>query len=634
MSSEGDKKYILIVDDDANIRRFLSESLRLRGYEVHSFEEAETALRELDNLKVDLILLDVLLPGTNGLQLCGKLRTLPKTRDLPIVMMTAFYKQADHIRDAREQYGATDYLLKPFPLKTLHEKIDALIGVPAATSISERLSIEGDLAESGFPRILHNLYSLHATGLLHLEHKNLKKVVYIRNGYPIFVRSNLVREFLGQQLMRAGQLTEEQLKGSLARAKQTGQRHGMALIGMKLLTPHQLHEILREQVLEKILGIFAWPEGSYRFVQAREFKQNVTSINLSPANLILPRLRKHASRKQLAKILEPHLDHYLQEAESPLYRFQEIELTGNDKRILDSCKGNVTLNQILERYVLSRNEVEPLLAALLSTGILVSVQEGPAATSEVGTEETEDLRARREAFMKEYTWMMEQDYFTLLGVSETGSRDKVRKAYYDLVKKYHPDRFFEQDVLTDLRDNVNALFQRINDAHETLIDEKARGHYVNDLNTASRSSSANLEKLLEAENVYQNGMACLQLHKYREAEKAFTEALELRPSEAEYLMYQAWSSYKADPKAKEVINTARKNLMRAIELSPKLSMGHLYLGYICKDDGKGKEAQRHFERAILYNPNCTEAQRELRLLSMRKSKVGEEKKNLFGRIFS
>jgi CheY-like chemotaxis protein/curved DNA-binding protein CbpA len=633
MSSEGDKKLILIVDEDANIRRFLSESLRLHGYHVHSFEEAETALRELGNLKVDLVLLDFLPPGTNGLQLCDKLRALSKAGDLPIVVMTAFYKQADHIRDTREQYGAVDYLLKPFPLQALHEKIEALIGVPAATVSSERLSIEGDLAESGFPRILHNLYSLRATGLLHLEHKNVKKVIYIRNGYPIFVRSNLVREFLGQRLLRAGLLTEDQLRESLQRAKPQDQRHGMALIEMRLLTPHQLHDILREQVLEKILGIFAWPEGRYRFLQVREFKQNVTSINLSPANLILQGLRKHASRTQLAEILEPHLDRYLQEAESPLYRFQEIDLTGNDQRILDNCKGTVTLNEILQRHILTRNEVEPLLAALLSTGILVSVREEPAAAEEAGAEETEELRARRAAFMKDYTWMMEQDYFTLFGVSETGSREQIRKAYYGLVKKYHPDRFFEQDVLADLRDKVNALFQRISDAHETLVDEQARAHYVNDLKAESRSSSATPEKFLEAENAYQKGMAYLRSHQYRDAEKAFAEALELRPNETEYLMYQAWSSYKAEPKSKEVMNTARKNLMRTTELSPKLSMGHLYLGYICKDEGQKSEAQRHFERAILYNPKCTEALRELRLMGMRKGQKGGEKKSLFGKVF-
>lgn len=632
MGSEGDNKQILVVDDDANIRRFLSESLRLHGYEVHSFADAESALEELENFHFDLALLDILLPGTNGLQLCRQLRSLPQSKDLPIIMMTAFYKQADHIRDAREQYGATDYLLKPFAVKALHEKIHNLIGAPSETAHPERLSVEGNLAETDFPRILHNLYTLRATGLLHIEHNELKKVVYIRNGYPIFVRSNLVREFLGQMLVRTGLLSDEQLQESLAAAKETGQRHGTALIQMGLLTPHQLNEVLRDQVVEKLLDIFSWPNGSYRFVQAREFKQNVTSIDLSPANLILQGLRGYASRVQLQKILEPFLDKYLQEAENPLYRFQEIELSGADQRVLNDCLGDKTLRDTLKRYTLSRKEVEPLLAALIRTGIVVGRQQPVAEQrEESGCAEPEDLRSKRENFLKDYAWMMEQDYFTLLGVGESESKELVRKSYYNLVKKYHPDRFFEQDVLLDLKDKVNTLFQRISDAHETLVDAKAKARYISDLKGESKKTTTSLETILEAETAFQRGMVFFRVKKYLEAEQAFAEALELNPNEAEYLMYQAWSAYKANPKATEVILHTRKKLMRAAELNPRLSLAHLYLGYICKDEGNEKEAQRRFERAIQHNPNCTEALRELRLMSMRKEK---EKKGLFGKMFS
>ncbi len=632
MGPEGDNKQILVVDDDANIRRFLSESLRLHGYEVHSFADAESALEELGNFHFDLALLDILLPGTNGLQLCRQLRSQPQSKDLPIIMMTAFYKQADHIRDAREQYGATDYLLKPFPVKALHEKIHELIGAPSEAAHPERLSVEGSLTETDFPRILHNLYTLRATGLLHIEHNELKKVVYIRNGYPIFVRSNMVREFLGQMLVRTGHLSDEQLRESLAAAKETGQRHGTALIQMGLLTPHQLNEILRDQVVGKLLDIFSWPNGSYRFVQAREFKQNVTSIDLSPANLILQGLRGYAGREQLQKILEPLLDKYLQEAENPLYRFQEIELSDADQRILNDCLGGKTLRDTLKRYTLSRKEVEPLLAALILTGILVGRQQPVAEQrEEPGSAEPEDLRSKRENFLKDYAWMMEQDYFTLLGVSESEGREQVRKSYYNLVKKYHPDRFFEQDVLLDLKDKVNALFQRISDAHETLVDAKARARYISDLKGETKKTTTSLETILEAETAFQRGMVFFRVKKYQEAEQAFAEALELNPNEAEYLMYQAWSAYKANPKATDVILHTRKKLMRVAELNPKLSLAHLYLGYICKDEGNEKEAQRRFERAIQHNPNCTEALRELRLMSMRKEK---EKKGLFGKMFS
>jgi len=630
MIPEGGNKHILVVDDDPNIRRFLSESLRLHGYEVHSFEDAETALEDLDKHDFSLALLDILLPGTNGLQLCRKLRGIPKTSKLPILMMTAFYKQADHIQEAREQYGATDYLLKPFPLKTLHEKIDALLGAPTTASETGRLSIEGNLSETAFARILHNLYSLRATGLLHLENNNLKKVVYIRNGYPIFVRSNLVREFLGQMLVRTGLLSDEVLAESLEASKQSKQRHGTALIEMGLLEPHQLNDALRTQVLDKLLDIFSWPEGKYRFVQAREFKQGVTSIDLSPANLILQGLRDHANRDQVLKILEPHFEHYLQQAESPLYRFQDIQLSVNEQRILASCQGNETLSEVLKRHLLSRKEAEPLLAALLTTGILVARMEPKEAKEDVACDETELTRARRESFLKDYAWMMEQDYFTLLGVSESDSREQVRKSFYNMVKKYHPDRFFEQNALPDLKDKVNALFQHISDAHETLSDANAKTRYLNDRQGEKNSSTTSLDNILQAETAFQKGIISFRVKKYDQAQKAFAEALEICPNEAEYLMYQTWSAYKFNPKTTDIIKT-RTNLLRAIELNPTLSLAHLFLGYLCKDKGNEKEARRHFEKAIQVDPNCTEALREIRLMSMRKEK---EKKGLLGRMFS
>ena len=96
-------------------------------------------------------------------------------------------------------------------------------------------------------------------------------------------------------------------------------------------------------------------------------------------------------------------------------------------------------------------------------------------------------------------------------------------------------------------------------------------------------------------------------------------------------MYQTWSAYKFNPKATNVIINARKNLLRAIELNPKLSLAHLFLGYVCKDEGNKKEAQRCFKRAIQCNPNCTEALREIRLMSLRK---GKGEKGLFGKMFS
>ncbi|MDH3997922.1 MAG: hypothetical protein OET90_03685, partial [Desulfuromonadales bacterium] len=114
----------------------------------------------------------------------------------------------------------------------------------------------------------------------------------------------------------------------------------------------------------------------------------------------------------------------------------------------------------------------------------------------------------------------------------------------------------------------------------------------------------------------------------------FAEALRLNPSEAEHLMYHAWSCYKADTSTAKSAIEVSKELNRALALNPKLGQAHLYLGYISKDQHDQTTARRSFERALRYNPNCTEALRELRLIQMRKEKKAEqEKKGLLGKMF-
>jgi CheY-like chemotaxis protein/curved DNA-binding protein CbpA len=635
MSTVSGRMHILLVDDDPDRNRSITESLRLRGYQVHCHAKPAEALKALENLDCHLALLDIDLPGSNGLKLCRELRSLPRHGGLPIILMSVDPEQIEPILSACRQHGATDGLIKPFPLHFLLQKVESLISTPPTATQTNRCCLAGDLSQTGLPVLLHNLYSQQATGLLRLENKEVKKVIYIRNGSPIFVRSNLVKEFLGQMLVRSGDLSENDLQKSLEAARKSGQRHGLTLLEMGVLTSQQLNDILRRQCVEKLLDIFTWPGGQYHFIQAREFKQGVTSINLSPANLILQGLRDYTSRALLIRLLEPHLDHYLKRAEHPLYNVQEIHFSADEQRILDTCRGQATLREVLDQHLMSRSEAEPLLAFLLTTGILIGSDQPETTASGQDCRDQQGHQLRRESFLKDYAWMMEQDYFTLLGVNESDSRAQVRKSFHRMVKKYHPDRFLDKEVLLDLEDRVNTLFQRISDAYETLSDVTAKAHYNSVRNgTANHSSTTSLETILESEMAFQKGMGLLRMRKYCAAQKAFAEALERNPNEGEYLMYQAWTAYKSDSKSAEVAMNSRSNLIRAVELNPRLSLAHLYLGYICKDEGNDHEAQRRFERAIQCDPNCTEALRELRLMKMRKGKTRSKNKGVFGKIFS
>lgn len=234
---------------------------------------------------------------------------------------------------------------------------------------------EGSLVETPIPQLLHDRYARRATGLLHLERGGVRKVVYLREGSPIFVRSNLLRECLGQMLIKEGRISTAQCEESLRRVKETGRRQGTVLVEMGLLTSADLQQAIRRQVTEKLLEIFAWPEGTYRFIQAREFKKGITAIDLAPATLILQGIRRYYPPHRTAQLLLTHRSRYLIPAKNPLYRLQELDLSPADTDVLADCRGELTAQDLLDRRPGSRRETEQLLAALLLGGLLESRKE-------------------------------------------------------------------------------------------------------------------------------------------------------------------------------------------------------------------------------------------------------------------
>ena len=104
-------KKILVVDDDDLVQIAVSELLRSRGYDVTTASSGEEALQILDGDRFDLCLIDVIMPGMNGLDLCRKTRGMGRHQDVPIIMLTA--KGADEDREQGLEAGANLYLPKP-----------------------------------------------------------------------------------------------------------------------------------------------------------------------------------------------------------------------------------------------------------------------------------------------------------------------------------------------------------------------------------------------------------------------------------------------------------------------------------------------------------------------------------------
>jgi two-component system response regulator MprA len=113
---------ILVVEDEERIRQFLQRGLGFEGYRVEAAADGATALELARDNPPDLVLLDLMLPGIDGLEVCRRLRAVS---DVPILMLTA--KEAIEDRVAGLDAGADDYLVKPFAFDELMARVRALL---------------------------------------------------------------------------------------------------------------------------------------------------------------------------------------------------------------------------------------------------------------------------------------------------------------------------------------------------------------------------------------------------------------------------------------------------------------------------------------------------------------------------
>ncbi len=127
---------ILIVEDDADIAELLAHYLARAGYQTERLASGADVIRHVRRTAPELILLDVMLPGQSGVDICRSLRADPATAATPVIMVTARGDETDRV--AGLELGADDYITKPFSPKELVARVGALLrrtrrGVPAAS---------------------------------------------------------------------------------------------------------------------------------------------------------------------------------------------------------------------------------------------------------------------------------------------------------------------------------------------------------------------------------------------------------------------------------------------------------------------------------------------------------------------
>ena len=189
-------KRILIVDDEKNIRELLKFNLENEGYKTIEAVDGKEALEKVDQ-SIDLVILDLMLPEIDGLNVCKKIRNDDQLGDLPIIMLTAKSEDIDRIIGL--ELGADDYITKPFNMRELVARVKALL---------RRITMSKSY-EDNEDKII-NLKDI----IINIKNHTIKKdgqevpmtpkefdllVYFIRNNDQVFSRDKLLKEIWGYE---------------------------------------------------------------------------------------------------------------------------------------------------------------------------------------------------------------------------------------------------------------------------------------------------------------------------------------------------------------------------------------------------------------------------------------------------
>ena len=201
------KTRILVVEDEEDILALVHFNLSRQEYEVDTAICGEEALEKIASNSPDLIVLDLMLPGVDGLEICRRLRADDKTRELPIVMLTACGEEEDVVRGL--ELGADDYVTKPFSIKVLLARIQTVLrrrSVPE--SVNDEI-VRGDLRlHSG-----RNLVQIEGQNvdLTYTEFKVLEALAR-RPGW-VFTRYQIVNVVRGEDYAVTDRAVDVQIAG-------------------------------------------------------------------------------------------------------------------------------------------------------------------------------------------------------------------------------------------------------------------------------------------------------------------------------------------------------------------------------------------------------------------------------------
>ncbi len=237
-----------------------------------------------------------------------------------------------------------------------------------ATIQTQSFPAKGSLKRLSFPRLLREIARAKLTGSLYLLSGETKKVVFFDEGQPIFVRSNVLSECLGQVLAHEGLITQEQCEQTLEAIRRTGKKQGELLVEMGILSHGNLRYGLEAQLRTKLYDIFTWEDGRYQFKAGPPHQQSGIRFNMSVESMIIAAIQDRFDEARASAALEVYKHRYAVTRIDAIDA-HHLDLLPEERHFLLCLDGSCTVEQLLDENVVpSVPTLVPLLYGLLQAG--------------------------------------------------------------------------------------------------------------------------------------------------------------------------------------------------------------------------------------------------------------------------
>ncbi len=231
----------------------------------------------------------------------------------------------------------------------------------------------GNLDRTGLPSLLHLIYEKgDAAGELDVTNEPARKRFFFRNGMPVAASSNILSEVLGRLLLSERVISQKDYEASLEVALREGKRHGEVMTAMGIITPVELERFLALQLKRRLLKVFGWTHGEYRYMKVDAVPAAASLKPIHPAPLILEGITlgfypPARAREDLAR----HIDAaYGYAGAQGKYRAEDFNMNLQEKRFLESFDGSKPLKDVLDGSDLLRGRANALALSFIITGLV------------------------------------------------------------------------------------------------------------------------------------------------------------------------------------------------------------------------------------------------------------------------